>query len=75
MRDLKLIIMALALGAAGCQISPVITDPTGPGHAGSRYSDCRRAARDVCKIRESGEAARKQCVAEATFDCLKGGAE
>ncbi len=75
MRNLKLIIMAIALGAAGCEISPVITDPITHGSDGTRYGDCRRAARDVCKHRETGDDARKQCVAEATFECLKGGAE
>lgn len=63
----------LALGLGACSISPVIADK---GTEGSGlYNDCRRAARDVCRYRESGTEERKQCVAEATFQCVTGSAK
>ena len=77
MRNLKPIVaaMVVAFAASACQISPVITDPDGRGGNDSRYGDCRRASRDICKIRESDSDSRKTCMAEATYECLKGGGE
>ncbi len=74
MNGLRVFVILGALAASACRISPVITDPGGDG-AGDRYASCRRAARDVCKYRESGDDARKQCVAEATYKCVKGSGE
>ena len=71
MRRLSLIAI-LAAGLAACTISPVISDPSGES-GGHRYSDCRRSARDVCKFRESSDDGRKECVAEATYQCVTGG--
>jgi hypothetical protein len=73
MNRLRVFVILGALAASACSVSPVITDPGDNG--GDRYGGCRRAARDVCKYRESGDDARKQCVAEATYDCVKGGGE
>ncbi len=72
MNGLRVFVILGALAASACSVSPVITDPGGDG---DRYGSCRRAARDVCKYRESGDDARKQCVAEATYDCVKGSGE
>ena len=72
MKRLSLIVI-LATGLAACTFSPVIGD--GNLGAGDRYGTCRRAARDVCKYRESSEDERKRCVAQATYSCVTGGAE
>lgn len=74
MNGLRVLVILAALGASGCRIAPVMTESSGNG-AGYRYGDCRRAARDACKYRESGDDARKQCVAEATYECVKGSGE
>jgi len=66
------LIVILIAGLVGCRISPVIGDG---GGGGDPYNSCRRAARDVCKYRESGDEARKECVAEATFQCITGGSK
>ncbi len=76
MKRLSLIVIlaaGLATGLAACRIAPVIGDRG--AHRGDSYNDCRRAARDVCKYRESGEDERKECVAEATYQCVTGGAK
>ncbi len=72
MNSLRLFVILGAFAASGCSVSPVITDP---GDGGDRYGGCRRAARDVCKYRESNDDARRQCIAEATYDCVKGSGE
>jgi hypothetical protein len=60
----------LAIGLAACTVSPVVSERR---ESNSLYSDCRRAARDACNYRESGDDERKQCVAEATYVCVAGG--
>ncbi len=67
---LTAVLAVLVLGLSACSISPVIAEKGSDG--GYAYNDCRRAARDVCRYRESGEDARKQCVAEATYQCVTG---
>lgn len=62
--------LILAAGLAACSVSPVISDRNHDG--GTLYSDCRRAARDVCKYRETDDALRTKCVAEATYQCVGG---
>jgi len=73
MNGLRFFVILGALAASACSVSPVITDPG--DSAGDRYGSCRRAARDVCKYREADDEARKQCVAEATYVCVKGSGE
>jgi hypothetical protein len=67
------LVLALALGATACQISPVVNDPT-PPPSDDRYSQCREAARDYCRT-VVGVAADEldRCVAEHAFRCVSGG--
>jgi len=69
------IAILVVLATVGCTVSPVLTDAQGDGHGAGRYSDCRRAARDLCRYQESADDARKQCVAEATYKCVTGSGE
>ncbi len=74
MNSLRLFVILGALAASACTVSPIFSDPVGDD-VGDRYGGCRRAARDVCKYRESNDDARRQCIAEATYDCVKGSGE
>ncbi len=67
------LVLAAALSAAGCQISPVVTDPT-PRAEDDRYAQCREAARDYCR-KVVGVPADEldRCVAEHAFRCVSGG--
>ena len=67
----RLIVLACALAAVGCQISPVVTEPMEPR---GRYDDCRRAAKDYCREVVGGED-QKSCVARSTFECVTAGGE
>jgi hypothetical protein len=66
----RTLILALAVVGLSCSISPVVTEPF-DGGGNSRYSDCRRAARDYCSdvVGASGEESRS-CVAKHTFECV-----
>ena len=44
-----LLLLALAFGATGCQISPVVTPDPAPRAEDDRYAQCREAARDYCR--------------------------
>ena len=64
--------LVLALGAAGCHISPVVTDPS-PARFDDRYSQCREAARDYCrKVVGVPADEMDRCVAEHAFRCVSG---
>jgi hypothetical protein len=67
------LVLALALAATACQISPVVTDPS-PPPSDDRYSQCREAARDYCR-KVVGVTAEEldRCVAEHAFRCVSGG--
>jgi hypothetical protein len=74
---MRLLIVTLALAAAGCRTPLVIENPVisdvGDRTSG-RYDDCRRAAKDYCKDVEgvSGDDL-KRCVSKATYTCVAGG--
>ena len=68
----RALLVAASIFAAACSIAPVVTDPTDGGF-GSRYDDCRRAARNYCAdFVQPAPDDMKKCVAEATFNCVSG---
>lgn len=67
-----LLALVAALGAAACQISPVVTDPN-PPHSDDLYAQCREAARDYCrKVVGAADDELDRCVAEHAFRCVSG---
>ena len=72
---MRTLVIVLTLVCLSCRISPVITVPD-EDVGGSRYSACKRAAKDYCRDvvgASSGEM--KSCVSDSTFSCLSGGAQ
>jgi hypothetical protein len=64
-------ILLASLLALACQISPVVTPSSEEGN--SRYSDCRRAARDYCRhVLAVSDDEQDKCVAKRAFECLSG---
>jgi len=69
---MKHTLLAIALCAAGCTISPVVTDPT--ARHSDRYSDCRRAAKEYCReVVNPSDDDEDRCVAEHAYRCTSGG--
>ncbi len=73
MKSIYLTAISAALLGLGCTISPNVVAPES-ARGGALYSDCRRAARDVCKHQAFDGSGEKTCVAEKTYDCVRGGA-
>jgi len=70
---MKAILITLGVALAGCEISPVVTDPT--QREPDPYHACRRAARDYCKeVVQPSTAELDRCVADRAYRCLSGGA-
>jgi hypothetical protein len=74
---MRLLIVMLALASAACRIAPVIQDPVISDigdRRGTRYEDCRRAARDYCKDVEAATGDEfDRCVSKATYTCVSAG--
>ncbi len=68
---IRFTLLALASLSLACSIAPVVTDPSS---GGSRFDDCRRAAKDYCRnVVQPSDAGMKKCVSEATFKCVSAG--
>ncbi len=64
-------LLAMALLALGCTISPVVSDPM--SRSSDRYSECRRAAKDYCReVVNSPSNEMDRCVADHAFRCTSG---
>jgi len=65
------LVSTLVVGALGCRIAPVLTDPS--QRSEDHYSQCREAARDYCKkvVNVSADDL-DRCVAEHAFRCVSG---
>ncbi len=61
---------------AGCQLSPVISEPVLTGNSlglGGLYEDCLRASEALCtEVEHLQGDALDSCVARATYDCVSG---
>ena len=70
---MKAILITLAVALAGCEISPVVSEPM--SREPDRYHSCRRAARDYCReVVQPPAAELDRCVADAAYRCLSGAA-
>jgi hypothetical protein len=64
-------LLATALLALGCTISPVVSDPR--EESSDRYSDCRRAAKDYCReVVNTPSNEVDRCVADYAYRCISG---
>ena len=74
MKLITLTAISAALLGLGCTISPNVVAPESAfGRGGALYNDCRRASRDVCSQQMPDASAEKACVANKTYDCVRGG--
>lgn len=53
--------------------SIVVTPPPEQEPAPTLFENCRRAAEDYCRdVVKAGDAERKPCISEATYECVSG---